>query len=77
VEVVAAFVREFAVDPQWILTGQYDANTHRQSLLIGEDGTAIGVRALRLFVQQQYEKARNGLQFPDAADVGVAGVSEK
>jgi hypothetical protein len=63
IDIVAAFAGEFAVDPQWILTGQYDGNTRRQALLIGEDRTAIGARALRLFIQHQYERARNGLQF--------------
>ena len=63
IDVVSAFVREFAIDPQWLFTGHYDGNTHRQALLIGEDRTVVGARALRLFVQHQYEKARNALQF--------------
>jgi hypothetical protein len=33
IDVVAALVREFAVDPQWLLTGQYDSATHCASLL--------------------------------------------
>jgi hypothetical protein len=37
-EVVAAVVRRFGVDPTWILTGEYDHATHREAL---EDEPAI------------------------------------
>lgn len=59
VDVVAAFVREFAVDPQWLLTGKYDGAVHRQALLLGENRTAAGTRALRDFVHRQYLEARS------------------
>jgi hypothetical protein len=29
VDVIAAVVREYGVDPTWLLTGDYDATTHR------------------------------------------------
>lgn len=29
VDVIAAMVREYGVDPTWLLTGEYDATTHR------------------------------------------------
>jgi hypothetical protein len=31
VEVVVAVVREYGIDPTWILTGDYDPSTHRQA----------------------------------------------
>ena len=31
-EVVAAVVREYGVDPTWLLTGDYDSQTHRMAL---------------------------------------------
>ena len=32
VEVLAAVIREFGVDPTWLLTGNYDAATHRSAM---------------------------------------------
>jgi len=29
VDVIAAVVREYGVDPTWLLVGEYDSNTHR------------------------------------------------
>ena len=29
VDVIAAVVREYGVDPTWLLTGEYDAGSHR------------------------------------------------
>ena len=63
IDVVAAFVREFAVDPQWLLTGRYDATQHRRALGLGEDPSAEGRYALREFVQEQYRRLRDGLSF--------------
>lgn len=37
-QVLAAIVREFGVDPSWVVTGVYDGHTHRRALL---DETAI------------------------------------
>ena len=32
VEVLAAVVREYGVDPTWLLTGRYDTATHRSAM---------------------------------------------
>lgn len=32
VDVIAAVVRAYGVDPTWLLTGDYDVNTHRKTL---------------------------------------------
>jgi hypothetical protein len=32
VEVLAAVIQQFGVDPSWLLTGRYDATTHRTSI---------------------------------------------
>jgi hypothetical protein len=37
VEVLAAVIREYGVDPTWLLTGIYDAATHRSAM---ENGPA-------------------------------------
>lgn len=38
VEVLAAVVREYGVDPHWLLTGDYDPSRHRSAL---ENDTAV------------------------------------
>jgi transcriptional regulator with XRE-family HTH domain len=43
VEVLAAVIRVYGVDPSWLLTGQYDAATHR-SVMEGEADPATAVR---------------------------------
>ena len=32
VEVLAAVIREFGIDPTWLLTGEYDSATHRSAM---------------------------------------------
>jgi hypothetical protein len=59
-DVVAAVVREFAVDPQWLLTGRYDATEHRAALMLGEDRSPDGHEALRNLVREQYRRLRDG-----------------
>jgi len=54
IDVIAALVREFGIDPQWLLTVQYDGAVHRRALSIAEDRSDIGERALRDFVHEQY-----------------------
>jgi hypothetical protein len=56
IDVVAALVRGFAIDPQWLLTGQYDPTVHRRALLLAEDRGIDGERAIRQFVREQYYK---------------------
>jgi hypothetical protein len=63
IDVVAALVREFAVDPQWLLTGQYDSATHRQALLLGEEHTNDSCHAVREFVREQFQRLRESLRF--------------
>lgn len=63
IDVVAAVVREFAIDPQWLLTGRYDPTEHWRALMRGEDRSATGRDALRHFVREQYQWLRDGLSF--------------
>jgi hypothetical protein len=46
VEVLAAVIRVYGIDPSWLLTGTYDANTHRSVL----DGDADPATAVRQFL---------------------------
>jgi hypothetical protein len=32
IDVIAAVIRSYGVDPMWLLTGEYDSSTHRSSL---------------------------------------------
>lgn len=59
IDVVAAVVRAFGVDPQWLLTGRYDLSQHRHALALGEDPG--GYQAVRDFVREQYQRLREGL----------------
>ncbi len=59
IDVVAAIVHEFGVDPQWLLTGRYDASIHRHALSLGEDRSPQGVQALRAYIAEQYRKMRD------------------
>lgn len=62
IEVIAAMVYEAGIDPQWLLTGEYDGAMHRQVLMLGEDRSAQGRTAVRDFVQQQYRRVhRDGM----------------
>ena len=63
IDVVAAVVREFAVDPLWLLTGRYDATEHRRALMLGEDSSRRGHEVLRDFVRDEYQRLRDGLSF--------------
>lgn len=67
IDVLAAFVREFAVDPRWLLIGQYDATTHREALLLGEDRSTAGAGSLRAFVHRLYEQLRISVDFSSIA----------
>ena len=37
IDVVAAVVRDYGVDPTWLLTGEYNSATHRSSLELKTD----------------------------------------
>jgi hypothetical protein len=41
VEVLAAVIRQYGIDPTWLLTGVYDASTHRSSM---EDDQSAAAR---------------------------------
>ena len=56
IDLVAALVHEFAVDPQWLLTGHYNPTVHRRALLLAEDRGIDGERAIRQLVREQYYK---------------------
>ena len=56
IDVVVALVHECGVDPKWLLTGEYDGMLHRQALLLGEDRTLEGTRAVRELVEAEYRK---------------------
>lgn len=59
IDAIAAVVREFAIDPQWLLTGGYDPTEHRRALSLVEGPR--GREALRDFVRELYQQLRDGL----------------
>ena len=58
VDVITALAYEAGVDPQWLLTGEYDGALHRQVLMLGEDRSSQGRAAVHDFVQRQYRRLR-------------------
>jgi len=63
IDVISALVFEAGVDPQWLLTGEYDGAVHRHVLTLGEDRSPQGRIAVRDFVQEQYRRARRDAMF--------------
>ena len=57
-DVAAALVHEYAIDPKWLLTGQYDGTMHRQALILGEDRSRVGREKVRELVQALYDRLR-------------------
>ena len=49
VEVLAAVIRAYGVDPTWLMTGVYDATTHRNSM----DSAAGIASMLREFIRKR------------------------
>ena len=51
VEVLTAVIREFGVDPSWLLWGTYDASTHRSATESEDLGASVremmGIRHMR------------------------------
>lgn len=41
--VIAAIIREYGVDPSWLLTGNYSASSHREALNANADDLALKV----------------------------------
>jgi len=66
IDVISALVHESGMDPEWLLTGQYDPAMHRKALLLGEDRSTQGARAMRSFVEQQFQRVLDtALLFPE------------
>lgn len=63
IDVVAALVQEWAIDPKWLLTGECDGAMHRRALALGEDRSRAGTRALREFVYGEYQRLRHDKSF--------------
>ena len=61
-DVIAALVRVYGLDPSWVLTGEYDPETHRRVL---EDPADIGpvVKQILSRVYQGPLTPRDGLRF--------------
>lgn len=58
IDVITALAYESGVDPQWLLTGEYDGKIHRHVLMLGEDRSAQGRSAVHDFVDEQYRRLR-------------------
>ena len=63
IDVIAALAYEAGVDPQWLLTGEYDGAAHRHVLTLGDGRGAQGRIAVRDFVEQQYRRLRRDAMF--------------
>ena len=41
IDVIAIVVQDDAIDPHWLLTGEYDLDTHRAALALVEDNSTV------------------------------------
>jgi len=66
VDLVAAVVRDEAVDPSWLLTGDYDYAIHKGALALAEEtmGSPLAGSALRTFVSEQWRSLRASWETP-------------
>ena len=62
IDVLAALVRVYGVDPKWLLTGEYDPNSHRRVLERLEAHDDNIDESLREHIRQQYIRLRAGLR---------------
>ena len=62
IDVVSALVRVFALDPKWLLTGEFDAGAHRRVMELAEANPQVAERAVREWVREQYRRLRAGLE---------------
>jgi hypothetical protein len=60
VDVLAAVVREYGVDPSWLLTGTYDSSTHRR--VLEADTRTIASALQQLSSQRNYPDLPNRTQ---------------
>lgn len=58
-DVVAALVYHWCIDPEWLLTGEYDSALHKQALTLGEERSSRGVAAVRALVESEYRRRRS------------------
>jgi len=63
IDVITALAYEAGVDPQWLLTGQYDGAVHRHVLTLGDGQGVQGRAAVRDFIDQQYRRLRRDAMF--------------
>ena len=61
IDLLAAMVRVFGLDPQWLLVGTYHAGSHRLALELVETSGHTGEHTLREFLHEQYRRLRAGL----------------
>ena len=62
IDVLGALVRVFALDPKWLLTGEYDPGMHRRALALTEANPHVAERTVREWVREQYRRLRAGLE---------------
>jgi hypothetical protein len=62
IDVLAAMVHVFGLDPQWLLVGTYDAGSHRRALELLETSARSGEHSLRELLHEQYVRVRAGLK---------------
>jgi hypothetical protein len=63
-DVLAAVIRLYGIDPTWLVTGRYDAQTHRSVI----EGDTDPLTAVRQFFEQKVrisEPTREGFRFGD------------
>jgi hypothetical protein len=59
-DVLLAVIREYAVDPTWLLTGDYDSSTHRRAV----DGDRAGLVDVVKDVARRHETPLNIVALP-------------
>lgn len=68
IDVMASLVLEAGIDPKWLLTGHYDPGMHRKALLLGEDRSPAGARAMRDFLETEYRRVRTNAMLAGEGD---------
>jgi hypothetical protein len=59
-DVLLAIIREYAVDPTWLLTGDYDSSTHRRAV----DGDRAGLIEVVKDVARRHDTPLNIVALP-------------